>query len=182
MTSSLSKNSCQKTLLDTIKRALFDNQNDVQNLGAASGFLPCKTLIIVCFGTPLIAGDAFGPLVADALREEFDAPVFVYGTTEHPINGKNMDEWLDFLRVVHKGCEILAIDASLGEKEGGIVVRKDGVCPAAVKGRKRRVGDVGVLGIVAKCGEDPLMKLLEADFDKVASLAEFSARLVSEIF
>lgn len=180
MQNSSGKNFSQKTLLDTLKRAIFYKRSDAQNVGKTGKIGALKNLIIICFGTPLIAGDAFGPLVADMLRDELSAPVFVYGTTSRPINGKNMDEWLDFLKTVHKDCTILAIDASLGEKEGSVVVRKDGVCPAAVKGRKKRVGDVGLLGIVAKSGEDPLMSLLDTNFDRVSSLAEDSARLVSE--
>ncbi|MBO4380987.1 MAG: hypothetical protein J5815_02395, partial [Clostridia bacterium] len=66
------------------------------------------------------------------------------------------------------------------DRVGSVVVRKDGVCPAAVKGRKRRFGDVGVLGIVAKNEGDSLAQLLTAEYSMVASLAEKTARLVKE--
>ena len=75
------------------------------------------------------------------------------------------------MRDVHKDDLIVAVDASLGDNIGGVVVRKDGVCPAAVKGRKKRFGDVGVLGVVAKKSDDPMISLLAADFSFVETLA-----------
>ena len=142
--------------------------------------LPLKSIVIVCFGTPLVSGDSFAPLVADSLREDFNVPVFVYGTTLNPVSAKNMAEWLDFIKVVHKGDLIIAVDASLGDKVGGVAIRNDGVCPAAVKGRKRRFGDVGILGIVAKAGGDPLVNLMNADFEFVEESAGVCANAISQ--
>ena len=138
-----------------------------------------KNLVVVCFGTPLIAGDAFAPLVADALREECDLPLFVYGTTDKSVNGKNMDKCLDFIYAVHKGSLILAIDASLGDKVGSFVVREDGVCPAAIKGRKKRVGDVGLLGIVAKNDDDPMLNLMGVNYEFVQNMALDAAKAIA---
>lgn len=173
-------NSLQKTLLDARKIKLFDEGDTGRNINENLEDALFKSVVVVCFGTPMIAGDSFAPLVAESLIQDLDVPCFVYGTPVAPINGKNMERWLDFITVVHKDSIVLAIDASLGERVGSIVVRKDGVCPAAVKGRKKRFGDVGVLGVVAKAGEDPLASLLEAEFDKVASLADHAARLVKD--
>ena len=180
MEKSASNNILQKTQLDALKNAILSAANKTEKGGESKVQNASKDVVVVCFGTPMIAGDAFGPLVADELRQNLNVPVFVYGTTEHSVNGKNMDAWLDFIRVVHKGATIVAIDASLGDRVGSVVVRKDGVCPAAVKGRKRRFGDVGVLGIVAKNEGDSLAQLLTAEYSMVASLAEETARLVKE--
>ncbi|MBQ9276583.1 MAG: DUF1256 domain-containing protein [Clostridia bacterium] len=138
-----------------------------------------KDLVVVCFGTPLISGDAFAPLVADTLREECNFPCFVYGTTDRSVNGKNMDKWLDFILTVHKGCMILAIDASLGDKVGSLLIRDDGVCPAAIKGRKKRIGDVGLLGIVAKNNDDPMLNLMGVNFEFVQNMALDAAKVIA---
>ena len=180
MEKSASNNILQKTQLDALKNAILSATSKTEKSGESKGQNASKDVVVVCFGTPMIAGDAFGPLVADELRQNLNVPVFVYGTTECSVNGKNMDAWLDFIRVVHKVATIVAIDASLGDRVGSVVVRKDGVCPAAVKGRKRRFGDVGVLGIVAKNEGDSLAQLLAAEYNMVASLAEKTARLVKE--
>ncbi len=178
MENTFKQNSCQKTLLDNLKSQLLAAHKKCEQEGEAGSLLP-KDLVVVCFGTPLIAGDAFAPLVADALREECDLPCFVYGTTDKSVNGKNMDAWLDFIFTVHKDSLILAIDASLGDKVGSFVVRKDGVCPAAIKGRKRRVGDVGLLGIVAKNGDDPMLNLMGVNFEFVQNMALDAAKAVA---
>lgn len=109
-----------------------------------------RQTVIVCFGTTAISGDSLGPMVGSILREKYDIPAFVYGTEDCSINGKNMDEWIDFIRQVHEGAVFIAVDASLGteQKVGQIVLRSDGVCPAAIKGKKQRFGDVGILGVV----------------------------------
>lgn len=121
-----------------------------------------RQTVIVCFGTTAISGDSLGPMVGSILRKKCDIPAFVYGTEDCSINGKNMDEWLDFIRQVHEGAVFIAVDASLGteQKVGQIVLRSDGVCPAAIKGKKQRFGDVGILGVVAESTDDPLMQLM----------------------
>lgn len=97
-----------------------------------------RPLVIVCFGTPAIAGDSLGPEVGTLLRSDARFPAFVYGTLDRPVTGKNMTEWMKFLREAHKDAVMLAVDACLGERTqlGKITVRNDGVCPAAVGGRK----------------------------------------------
>ena len=175
-------NSFQKTLLDTIKQKLFDHSACGDKNVEGTNFLLPKDLVVVAFGTPLIAGDAFAPLVADAIRENFKLPIFVYGTTDNPINGKNMTEWLDFVKTVHKNALFVAIDASLGLNVGGIVVRKDGVCPAAVNGKRRRFGDIGILGVVAKNDGDALASLLSAKFENVQNMALDTAKLLVSCF
>ena len=178
MENTFKQNSCQKTALEALKFHISTARKSFgQDENAAKSL--SKDLVVVCFGTPLIAGDAFAPLVADALRERFDLPCFVYGTTETPVNGKNMDAWLNFINTVHKGSLILAVDASLGDKIGSFVVRKDGVCPAAIKGRKRRVGDVGLLGVVAKNDDDSMLGLMGVNFDFVQNMALDAAKVVA---
>ena len=173
------QNSLQKTLLDTLKYKLSTaDATSRENNFLLSNTLS-KELVVVAFGTPLVAGDAFAPLVVDALRETLKVPVFCYGTTENSVNGKNMEEWLDFLKVVHKNSLIISIDASLGRNVGSVVVRKDGVCPAAVKGKKKRYGDIGILGIVAEMSGDALANLMSADYNFVQNMALDTAKDIS---
>lgn len=98
-----------------------------------------RQLVVVCFGTPAIAGDSLGPEVGTLLREDSRFPAFVYGTLDHPITGKNMSEWMKFIKETHRDAVIVSVDACLGDKRhlGKISVRSDGVCPAAVGGKRR---------------------------------------------
>ena len=132
-----------------------------------------RDVVIVCFGTNAISGDSLGPLVGTLLTKKYNIGAFVYGTDEAQINGKNMGEWLAFIKSVHQNALFVAVDASLGNKDkvGQIVLRDDGVCPSGVTGKSERFGDIGVLGIVARNHGDPLMQLLTVSPVYVDNLA-----------
>lgn len=133
-----------------------------------------REVVIVCFGTTAISGDALGPMVGSLLTQKYDIPAFVYGTEESNLNGKNMSQWLDFIKTVHKDALFVAVDASLGKQDkiGQIVVRDDGVCPSGVTGKSARFGDVGVLGVVAANRGDALMQLMCVSPVEVSKLAD----------
>lgn len=140
---------------------------------------PINDIVIVCFGTMSIVGDSLGPRVGTLLKS-YNLPFFVYGDEECTINGKNMEEWIHFIREVHKGATIISIDASLGRKDkiGDIVIRKDGVCPAAVKGKNSRFGDIGILTVVGENSSAPVMALMTQSIDYMCELARKTANCV----
>ena len=121
-----------------------------------------REIVVVCFGTNAISGDSLGPSVGTLLTTKYNVPAFVYGTDEAQINGKNMKEWMSFVKSAHENALLVAVDASLGNKDkvGQIVLRDDGVCPSGVTGKSERFGDVGILGIVAQKHGDALMQLM----------------------
>ena len=139
-------------------------------------------VVVVCFGSPSIAGDSLGPEVGSLLRADASFPAFVYGTLDRPITGKNMGEWMNFVREVHSDALLLAVDACLGERQnlGRISVRGDGVCPAAACGKKKRFGDVGIIGVVGDKTGDPLSELMQADLAAVSALARQIAALIKD--
>lgn len=141
-------------------------------------------IVIVCFGTNAISGDALGPMVGTILTQKYNVSAFVYGTEDCNVNGKNMASWLDFIKTVHKGALFVAVDASVGAKNkiGQIVVREDGVCPSGVTGKKARFGDIGVLGIVAQNGGDSLMRLMCVSPLKVAEMADKISVMLKQAF
>ena len=97
-----------------------------------------RQIVVVCFGTPSIAGDSLGPEVGSLLRDDKHFPAFVYGTLDRPVTGRNMHEWMRFVKEAHAGALLLAVDACLGDAGnlGRISVRSDGVCPAAWEGEE----------------------------------------------
>lgn len=141
-----------------------------------------RDVVIVCFGTNAISGDALGPLVGTLLTTKYCVSAFVYGTDEAQITGKNMKEWIAFVKTVHEGALFVAVDASLGQKDkvGQIVLRDDGVCPSGVTGKSERFGDVGILGIVAQKSGDPLMQLMTVSPLCVEKMADEIARLLKD--
>ena len=148
-----------------LRTAVFGNNADMQNTA--------RQLVIVCFGTPAIAGDSLGPEVGTLLRDDKDFPAFVYGTLDHPITGRNMNDWISFVKEAHKDAVFVAVDACLGDERnlGKISVRSDGVCPATVGGKKSRFGDVGIIAVVGDKSQDALTALMQANSLYVSELA-----------
>lgn len=140
-----------------------------------------RQVVIVCFGTNAISGDSLGPTVGSLLRDKYKVPAFVYGTDGHCVNGKNMGDWIEFIKAVHGDALYISVDASLGagEKTGQIILRGDGVCPAAIKGKKERFGDVGILGVVAKNSSDPLMQLMSVSPLYIENMADKIANMLN---
>lgn len=171
---------------EQMTKAVSEKQKSEQSAENLPSALPDavtlpRPVVIVCFGTPTISGDSFGPAVGSLLTEKYYTNAFVYGTTDKPVNGKNMSEWMSFIKSVHNDAVILSVDASLGQKSkiGQIMLRSDGVCPAAVKGKKQRFGDVGVLAVVGESGGDALMSLMQVSPLYINKIADKVAVLVS---
>lgn len=161
------------------ERAPKDSGTAKQGACAAADPEQPRQIVVVCFGTMAIAGDSLGPMAGSILKK-MRLPAFVYGTEENTVNGKNMKEWLAFITSVHKGALFIAVDASLGGKDrvGELIVRDDGVCPAAIKGKRARFGDIGVLAVVAENKSDALMQLMSVSPLYVAKLADKVADLL----
>lgn len=139
-----------------------------------------RQLVVVCFGTPSIAGDSLGPEVGSLLRDDKHFPAFVYGTLDRPVTGRNMHEWMRFVKEAHAGALLLAVDACLGDAGnlGRISVRSDGVCPAAVGGGRKRFGDVGIVAVVGDKHGDALTELMQANALYVSELAHKVADMI----
>ena len=142
-----------------------------------------REIVIVCFGTNAISGDALGPMVGTLLTQKYDVPAFVYGTDESKEKRKNMSRWLSFSKTVHKDAIVEAVDASLGraDKIGDIVIRPDGVCPSGVTGKSERFGDVGILGIVAQNHKDALMQLMCVSPVEVSKMADKISIMLNDV-
>ena len=132
-----------------------------------------RQIVVVCFGTPSISGDSLGPEVGSLLREDERFPAYVYGTLDRPITGRNMSEWISFVEEAHRDALFVAVDAGLGARRnlGKSSVRSDGVCPAAVGGRKKRFGDVGIIAVVGDKTKDALSELMQVNAVYVSELA-----------
>ena len=140
-----------------------------------------KQIVVVCFGTPQVSGDALGPKVG-TLLQRWDIPCFVYGTEARPVTAKNMSEYMCHIERVHSEATILSVDASLVKKEnvGQITVRQDGVCPAGIKGETRRFGHVGLHGVVGENGDNPMQELLTINKDYISKMAYKVAFMIKQ--
>ena len=138
-------------------------------------------IVVVCFGTPSVSGDALGPKVG-TLLQGWNMPCFIYGTEARPVTASNMAEYMDMVEKAHGGCIVLSVDASLGKREriGQISVKKDGVCPAGIKGEKRRFGNVGILGVVGENTKEPMKELCAVNDDYISKMAYKMAVVIKQ--
>ena len=136
--------------------------------------------VIVCVGTDKISGDSLGPMVGSMLRAA-GVPCPVYGVEGTTVNGVNLDRYRDFLARCYADVPVIAVDAALGEPDevGQIRYRRGGVCAGGALGRRSEgLGQLAVLGVVGRRGEDALSALLEVPLPAVEALAR---RIVAKL-
>lgn len=145
-------------------------------------FLSNDTLppVVLCIGTDLVVGDAFGPLVGDILTRRFNLPAFVYGTLALPVTAVTLPSVVDFIEARHEGQKIIAVDSGLGAARdvGRISARRGGVKPGLATGKKLpEIGDFSVIATVGVLGESNALSSVRLGF--VSALAEVAASAIN---
>ena len=109
--------------------------------------------VVLCIGSDLSVGDSLGPLCGTMLSERTSADIFVYGTLKKTVTAKEIKYMNEFLKDTHPKSPIIAVDAAVGSAGdiGLIKVTGSGIKPGAGANKKLgKVGDIGILGIVAE--------------------------------
>lgn len=105
-------------------------------------------LVFLCVGTPLIAGDSFGPRTGTALTKR--GIPNVYGTLASPVHAQNIEFYRKMIRRKYHRPTIIAIDAAIGTKaqEGLITVRRGALRPGSGLGKNiPPIGNIEITGI-----------------------------------
>ncbi len=109
--------------------------------------------VALCIGSDLIIGDSLGPVCGTILQEKSKAGIFVYGTLKRPVTAKEVKYINEFLHDTHPNSPVIAVDAAVGDAGdiGLIKLTTNGIRPGLGANKKlARVGDVGIMGIVAE--------------------------------
>jgi putative sporulation protein YyaC len=110
--------------------------------------------IIVCIGSDLAIGDSLGPIAGSMLKHKIQGiNVFLYGTLSAPVTAKEIKYVRKFLSETHRGRQVIAIDAAVGEEGdvGLIKITDSPLYPGAGANKKLgSIGDISVMGIVAE--------------------------------
>lgn len=109
-------------------------------------------IVVICIGTLSVSGDSLGPLVGDILVKRNNIDAYVYGNTASPVHGVNYADYIEHIRQHHKKSFVIAVDACVGKDKdiGKIKLSMSGVTAGgALNKGLERVGDIGLLGIVA---------------------------------
>ncbi|MDE6059792.1 MAG: spore protease YyaC [Clostridia bacterium] len=109
--------------------------------------------VVLCIGSDLAVGDSLGPITGTMLRRRPEFRGFVYGTLNAPVTAKEVKYINNFLKKTHPFSKIIAVDAAVGEDSdvGLVKVSNQPLRPGSgANKRLGKVGDVSILGIVAK--------------------------------
>lgn len=140
--------------------------------------------VIVCIGTPRVQGDSLGPKVGDLLIKRYNVNAYVYGKTSSPITGVNCERYFEHIKTHHSHSLVIAVDACLGKKNdvGTIKYSFDGLRAGSALNKKLgKIGNIGLLGIVAPSGKNNMDSLLRTTSDSIDTLASEIAKKIERL-
>ena len=141
--------------------------------------------VVLCIGSDLAIGDSLGPVTGTLLLKKYAGfRGFVYGTLKNPVTAKEVKYVNEFLRKTHPKSKIIAVDAAVGEESdvGLVKVTGDPLRPGSgANKRLGKVGDVSVLGIVAKKSAFSYSLLNLTRLNVVYAMAELVSGAISAL-
>ncbi len=140
--------------------------------------------VVLCIGSDLAIGDSLGPITGTLLRQNAAFSGFVYGTLKTPVTAKEVKYLESFLRKTHPKSKIIAVDAAVGEQSDlGLLKVFDSPLRPGSGANKRlgKVGDVSVLGIVARKSSFSYSALNLTRLNMIYSMAEVVSSAISSL-
>ena len=141
--------------------------------------------VVVCVGSDLAIGDSLGPIVGSMLKYKTQGlELYIYGTLAAPVTAKEIPYMQTFLKETHKGSQILAVDAAVGEKGdiGLIRISDTPLMPGAGANKKLgALGDIAVMGIVAEKSVSNYGLLSSTRLNLVYTMAEIISEGVASL-
>lgn len=138
-----------------------------------------KDMAIMCIGSDLYIGDAFGPLVGTFLANNVFLENRVYGTLKTPITSKNISEVTKKIQAENPDTPVLVIDAMISRnlEVGDIIVMDNGISPGlGVKKMFPRVGDVSLTCVVSNDEIDYLNSIKDMRLNTVFYMAQIASK------
>ena len=139
--------------------------------------------VVLCIGSDLAVGDSLGPVTGTMLRSrKCGFYGYIYGSLKNPVTAREVKYLGEFVRKTHPKSKIIAVDAAVGEEEEvGLIKLVPGALRPGAGANKRlpKVGDISIMGIVAKKGPlaAPLFHLTR--FNVVFAMAEIISGALS---
>lgn len=137
---------------------------------------------VLCIGSDLAIGDSLGPITGTILRRHTASiDCYIYGTLRSPVTAKEVKYVSEFLRQTHPRSKIIAVDAAVGESSevGLIKVSDNALRPGSgVNKRLCKVGDISILGIIAKKSSFSYSQLNLTRLNTVYTMSDQIARAI----
>lgn len=140
--------------------------------------------VVLCVGSDLAVGDSLGPIAGTLIQQRGEFGGYVYGTLKSPVTAKEVKYVNDFLKKTHPNSKIIAVDAAVGdESDVGLIKVTDGALRPGSGANKRlgKVGDVSVLGIVARKSAFSYSLLNLTRLNVIYAMAERIAGAISSL-
>ena len=142
--------------------------------------------VVVCIGSDLAIGDSLGPITGTLIRREYpNFHGYLYGTLRAPVTAKEVKYLTSFLRQTHPSSKIIAIDAAVGEdSEIGLIKVSDCALRPGAGANKRlgKVGDISILGIVARKSAFSYSQLNLTRLNNIYMMADTLSRAIGTFF
>lgn len=139
--------------------------------------------VVLCIGSDLAIGDSLGPMTGTLLHSRDKTDCYLYGTLRSPVTAKEIKYLREFVGKTHPKSKVIAIDAAVGdEAELGLIKLSDNPLRPGSGANKRlgEIGDVSVLGILAKKSAFSYSTLNLTRLNIVYSMAGTIAQAISE--
>ncbi|WP_188207424.1 spore protease YyaC [Alkalibacillus aidingensis] len=136
-------------------------------------------VVILCIGSDRSTGDSLGPLTGTLLNKRHLRRVSVYGTLDHPVHAKNLNEQIDYINSQYQNPFIIAVDAALGslKRVKQIEIGNGPLKPGTALERKTEpVGDYFIKGYVNTGGYLNFNVLQSTRLKTVMDMAEGVAK------
>lgn len=140
--------------------------------------------VILCIGTNNVIGDSLGPKVGDKLIMDYNINAYVYGFSTRPITGSNYEKYINHIKKHHVESIIIAVDACVGKMEdiGKIKYSSKGIyAGSALNKSNNKIGDIGILGVVASAGNNNMEALLNVEKSLIEKMSYNIAGLIYNI-
>lgn len=141
-----------------------------------------KDVLFLCIGSDRSTGDSLGPLTGYMLEKNHFP--FVMGTLKDPVHAVNLEEAVTRLNTDCRDHVVVAVDASVGQKEhiGCITLGKGAIKPGlGVKKDLVAVGDIFITGIVGSSSRFEPFMLQNTRLSMVMELADCISRGIQSV-
>ena len=103
-----------------------------------------RGIVFLCIGTDRSTGDSLGPLIGYKLNQMKISKATVFGTLERPVHAMNLENYMAVLRTCYQDDLIVAVDASVGNREhvGYVTLGKGALKPGL--GVSKELRSVGI--------------------------------------
>lgn len=138
---------------------------------------PYKKPVFMCVGSDKVIADSLAPMIAEMLKKKYNISAYIYGGLDYNINASNLVTCYNYITTIHSDCEVILIDASLGDRVGEVSIGSGAYAGANNVVPIKKMGDISILGVVGKKSND--FRLGYVKLKEIVDMAEVIAKAIA---